>query len=118
MTASARVEALSSAKRTALYRVAQEALANVASHAEAGRVDVTIQRLAHAFRMSIKDDGKSFDVEQVLHERRIKRLGLLGMRERMEMLGGTFTVDSAPGCGTTLHAQIPFKLDAREHGRS
>jgi signal transduction histidine kinase len=118
MTASAGIEAVSNAKRTALYRVAQEALANVASHAQASRVEVTIQRLASAFRMSIQDDGKAFDVAQVLHARRGKRLGLLGMRERVEMLGGTFMVESAPGRGTTVHAQMPFNHDAREHARS
>jgi len=68
--------------------------------------------------MSIQDDGKAFDVAQVLHARRGKRLGLLGMRERVEMLGGTFMVESAPGRGTTVHAQMPFNHDAREHARS
>jgi signal transduction histidine kinase len=118
LTASAGVEVLSNAKRTALYRVAQEALSNVASHAQASRVEVIIQRLSSDFRMSIKDDGKSFDVDQVLHAKRSKRLGLLGMRERVEMLRGKFTVESSPGHGTTIHAQVPFNHDAKEHVRS
>ena len=58
--------------------------------------------------MKIKDDGKSFQVERVLDAKRNKRLGLLGMRERVEMVGGSFRVESAPGKGTTVCAQIPF----------
>jgi len=59
--------------------------------------------------MKIHDDGKSFDVAHVLDSRRNKRLGLIGMRERVEMVGGTFEVISKPGHGTTVSAQIPFK---------
>lgn len=118
LTAFAGVEALSNARRTALYRVAQEALSNVASHAQANRVEVTIQRLSSAVRMSIKDNGKSFDVDQVLRAKRCKRLGLLGMRERVEMVGGTFTVESAAGHGTTIHAQVPLNNGAGEQAVS
>lgn len=57
--------------------------------------------------MKIKDDGKSFSVESVLKARGRKRLGLLGMRERLEMAGGSFSVESAPGQGTTIIARIP-----------
>jgi signal transduction histidine kinase len=58
--------------------------------------------------MEIKDDGKSFDVEHVLDPSRYKRLGLVGMRERVEMVGGIFQVESAPGRGTTVSAKLPF----------
>ena len=68
--------------------------------------------------MQIKDDGKSFDVERVLRAGKSKRLGLLGMRERVEMVGGTFTVESAPGQGTTIQAQIPFGNGAKERSAS
>jgi signal transduction histidine kinase len=109
LTAFAGVEALSGAKRTVLYRVAQEALGNVASHARAGRVDIGIQQLPDSVRMRIKDDGKSFDVEHVLHARKGRRLGLLGMRERVEMVGGTFAIDSAPGRGTLIEVHLPSR---------
>ena len=108
MTAFAAVEQLDGDKRTVLYRVAQEALTNVARHAQASRAEVSIQKLHGAVCMKIKDDGKSFQVERVLHAKKNKRLGLLGMRERVEMVGGTFTVESAPGKGTTIQAQIPL----------
>ena len=59
--------------------------------------------------MKIKDNGKSFQVERTLHGKGNKqRLGLLGMRERVEMVGGTFCVESAPGLGTTVRVEIPF----------
>jgi len=59
--------------------------------------------------MSIKDNGKSFQVERVMFTNKSKRLGLLGMRERVEMVGGEFTVESVKGVGTTIGAYIPFK---------
>jgi signal transduction histidine kinase len=101
------VEQLDNNKRTILYRVAQEALTNVARHAQASRVEVSIQKLPDCVCMKIKDDGKSFQLERVLNVRRRKHLGLLGMRERLEMVGGHFGVESAPGKGTTIIAQIP-----------
>jgi signal transduction histidine kinase len=58
--------------------------------------------------MKIKDDGKSFNVERTLHADGRKRLGLLGMRERVEMVGGKFAVESSPSKGTTILAQIPL----------
>jgi signal transduction histidine kinase len=116
LTAFAAVERLDTAKRTVLFRVAQEALTNVARHAQAGRVEVNIQKLPDCICMKIKDDGKSFNVERTLHANGGKRLGLLGMRERLEMVGGKFVVESSPGKGTTVLAQIP-PGNARAGGR-
>jgi signal transduction histidine kinase len=108
LTTFAGVEQFDTAKRTVLYRVAQEALTNVARHAKASRVDVTIRKLHNALCMEIKDDGRSFQVERKLNGGGNKRLGLLGMRERVEMVGGTFCVESAPGHGTTIRVDLPF----------
>jgi signal transduction histidine kinase len=105
LTAFAGVEQLDIARRTVLFRVVKEALTNVARHAKASRVEVFIQKLPDGIGMTIKDNGKSFQVERVML-RGGKRLGLLGMRERLEMVGGHFHVDSAPGKGTTITAQI------------
>ena len=107
LTAFPGVEQLDTARRTVLFRVAQEALANVARHAHAARVVVSIQKLPDCICMKIEDDGKSFQVERVLHRKGDKRLGLLGMRERLEMVGGRFEVESTSGRGTTIIAQIP-----------
>jgi signal transduction histidine kinase len=105
------VEQLNTAKRTVLFRVAQEALTNVSRHAQAERVEIHIQRLPDCICMKIKDDGKSFKVDGVLQGKGGKRLGLLGMRERLEMIGGHFNIESAPGKGTTITAKIsPGKL--------
>jgi signal transduction histidine kinase len=108
LTAFAAVEQLDTAKRTVLFRVAQEALTNVARHAQASRVEVRIQKLHHCVCMRIKDDGKSFDVERLLHSKGNGRLGLLGMRERLEMVGGNLVVESSPGKGTAVQAQLPL----------
>jgi signal transduction histidine kinase len=107
LQAFAGVEQLDIAKRTVFFRVAQEALTNVARHAQASRVEVSIQEFADRIGLKIKDDGKSFQVERVLHGKGSKRLGLLGMRERVEMVGGTFGVESAPGQGTTIQVEFP-----------
>jgi signal transduction histidine kinase len=108
LTAFAEVERLDTAQRTVLYRVAQESLTNVARHAKASRVDVNIRKLHSAVCMEVKDDGRSFQVERKLNGSSNKRLGLLGMRERVEMVGGTFCVESAPSQGTTVRVEIPF----------
>lgn len=110
LTAFARVETLASDKRTVLFRVAQEALNNVARHAHASQVKVTIAKLPGAIRLEVADDGKSFSVRTIFHAK-TKRLGLLGMRERVEMVGGQLTIESAPGHGTTVRADIPFSLE-------
>jgi len=112
LSAFAAVEQVNGDKRTVLYRVAQEALTNVARHAQASQAEVTIQKLDGAICMKIKDNGRGFQKKRVLHAKRSKRLGLLGMRERLEMVGGNSTVTSAPGTGTTVLAQIPL-ADAR-----
>jgi PAS domain S-box-containing protein len=102
------VKQLDSNKRTVLYRIAQEALNNVSRHAQASRVEVSIDKLADGFGMKIKDNGKSFNLKRALNAKGRKRLGLLGMRERVEMVGGNFCVESSPGKGTTIQVEVPF----------
>jgi signal transduction histidine kinase len=104
----AEVEQLDAAKRTVLYRVAQESLTNVGRHAHATQVEMCIEKLSDSVHMQVKDNGKSFSVERMLNAKRNNRLGLLGMRERVEMVGGHFHIDSAPGRGTTVEVQIPL----------
>jgi signal transduction histidine kinase len=108
MTAFDGVEALGDAKRIVLFRVAQEALTNVARHAQATQVRMSITEVSGAIRMEISDNGKSFHVGKILHAKNPKRLGLIGMKERIEMVGGCLTIESAPGKGTTVRAEIPF----------
>ncbi len=108
LTAFAGLEQLDTARRTVLFRVALEALTNVGRHAKASRAEVSIQKLPGCICMKINDDGKSFRVQQTLQGEGRKRLGLLGMRERLEMVGGRFGVESIPGKGTTIMARVPF----------
>jgi signal transduction histidine kinase len=115
LTAFSGVEQMDIARRTVLFRVAQESLSNVAKHAQASRVDVSIQEMPDCICMKISDDGKSFQVQRVFQARGNKRLGLLGMRERLEMVGGRFDVESAPGKGTTITAMFP--IDKAAPGR-
>ena len=105
-TAFAGVEQLDSVKRTVLYRVAQEALGNVAQHARATRADITILRRNGCVCMEIHDNGRGFIVDDLVFEEKSKRLGLLGMRERVEMIDGTFCLESTPGRGTTVLVKI------------
>ncbi len=113
LKAFAGVEKVDTARRTVLFRVAQEALTNVARHAQAGRAEVSIEKLTDGICMKIKDDGRAFQVERVLQGKGSKRLGLLGMKERLEMVGGSFGVESTAGKGTTVTARIPLNHAAR-----
>ncbi len=108
LTAFAGVEHLSNERRTVLYRVAQEALTNIGRHAHARKVDVSLHEISGGVRMDIHDDGVSFKVPDQFASRTRQRLGLVGMRERVEMVGGTLVIESAPGAGTTVRAEIPL----------
>ena len=112
LTAFAGVEALGAAERTMLYRVAQEALTNVLRHARATEVALTIRELVGAVRMEVSDNGRSFAVQKTLAKENNKRLGLVGMRERIEMVGGTLHIESMPGLGTTVRVEVPYRSRA------
>ena len=103
------VENFDNLRRTVLYRVAQEALTNITRHARAKRVSVSLRPIPDGARLEVRDDGRSFRVDQLMTSNSMKRLGLLGMRERVEMVGGKFTVLSAPGHGTLVRAEISFR---------
>ena len=90
---------------TALFRIVQESLTNVALHAKASRVDVLLNRRNGCLVVTVEDDGVGFDPDQPDHP---DRLGLFGMRERVEMLGGKLVVESAPGKGTMISAEVPY----------
>ncbi len=105
---------LGSERATALYRVAQEALANVCRHARATKVQVTVRRVPDGVEMDIQDDGRSFDVDRVDRSRKKHHLGLACMRERMDMIGGALVIRSAPGQGTTVRAVLPKSEEDRD----
>ena len=88
-----------------LYRIAQEALANVIRHAEASEVEVSLSIVDGAAVLEIRDTGKGMSREQIASSR---SLGLLGMRERAELLGGTVSIEARPGEGTIVKATLPL----------
>ena len=95
------VEFLGTDQKTAFYRIVQEALSNVDRHARATHVQVLIRVSDGSFLMEVTDNGDGFNPGRRMTDRR-KHLGLVGMRERTEMIGGTWEVISAPGQGTTV----------------
>lgn len=93
-----------------LFRIIQEALNNVEKHAEAKNVQLKVAKSPDSLFLRLQDDGKGFDAEQVLADRTTKQsLGLLSMRERAALLGGTLSIESRPGEGTTLQVKIPLR---------
>jgi signal transduction histidine kinase len=107
LTAYAAVNELPIDQSAVLYRVALEALNNVAIHAQASAVELQIEKRPDWICLTITDNGKSFDVKRVLRTKGNGRLGLLGMRERLQMIDGKFSIKSTPGHGTTVTARIP-----------
>jgi signal transduction histidine kinase len=105
--AAAGVEEQPGAIRDALFRVIQEALTNVTRHAKASRVRLVIRQTAKETVVTIADDGCGFTVLEVMVAAGACRLGLLGMKERVEMVGGVFSVKSEPGKGTVVRVTVP-----------
>jgi PAS domain S-box-containing protein len=98
-------EVVASNASTAMFRIFQETLTNVARHAKATRVEVVLQKQLDRLVLLIRDNGRGFDQADPSLS---KSLGLLGMRERVAILGGQVNISSAPGKGTTVTAWIPF----------
>jgi signal transduction histidine kinase len=90
---------------THLYRIAQEALNNAAKHAAAANVSVVLDTRDGGAVLIIEDDGTGFDVERISADG--SPLGLLGMRERAQIVGGRLDVESVPGQGTTIFVHVP-----------
>lgn len=91
---------------TACFRIVQEAVANVARHAKASKVSVVLEKSGADLILSISDDGVGFDLKFL--RRSVATLGLRGMEERAESLGGSITIDSEPQAGTEIFVRIPI----------
>ncbi|MBF0570268.1 MAG: GAF domain-containing sensor histidine kinase [Candidatus Omnitrophica bacterium] len=92
---------------TAVYRVTQEAFTNIVKHAKARKVDVSLHYWRTQLKYTICDDGCGFDVNHVLKNSKVFKLGIQGMRERIEALGGTFIIESVMKKGTSILITIP-----------
>jgi signal transduction histidine kinase len=88
--------------KTCIYRVVQEALHNCARHSQARSVRVVVRQEPAKIVLSVEDDGHGFDA------RRVRGLGLVGMEERVNHLGGAFEVESRPGSGTRVAVELPI----------
>lgn len=100
---------LSPEMETALYRVVQESLTNIAKHAQAHHVTINLREATDAVYATITDDGRGFDIEELQKTTdRERGLGLVGMQERALLLNGTLTINSKPNGGTTVHVSIPL----------
>ena len=98
---------LSPLLETTLYRIVQEAFTNVTRHAKASQVSITIHRNPQSVRCSVRDNGVGFDVSTVSARTGGRGLGLIGIRERLNSLGGSFSILSNLGQGTELMITIP-----------
>jgi signal transduction histidine kinase len=96
-----------------LYRIVQEALSNVLRHAQAARADVLLEQRDEKVVLIVEDDGIGFDPLAAFQS---GRLGLFGMRERVEMLGGSLDVESNAGKGTTIFAELPHAFTDTHRG--
>jgi signal transduction histidine kinase len=91
---------------TAIYRIVQEALTNIVRHASARSVSVLVEERNGHLLAVVEDDGRGFDPDGKTGDR---HLGLVGMRERAELLDGKLTVESSPESGTSIYVEIPLK---------
>jgi signal transduction histidine kinase/CHASE1-domain containing sensor protein len=98
---------LAPAVETALYRIMQEGLTNITKHAAATHVDLQLWQDDKRVHGRLRDDGVGFAVEHVMGQPELRGLGLLGIQERLDALGGTLQISSAPGQGTTLQITLP-----------
>ena len=117
LTVFAGIEQANSDTRTVLYRIAQEALTNVSRHAKANHAEVVIRKTEGNICMEIIDGGQGFRVNgnNGQTEAKSNRLGLLGMRERVEMVGGTFCIESTLGTGTTVRVELSDGAEPSGH---
>ncbi len=105
---------LSAETEIALYRIAQEAMTNIARHAHASRVDVLLMQRESRVSLMVEDNGRGFDTS-ALREGPGSSLGIVGMRERAALVGGTLDVESEPGSGTEVIVTVPMETDEHDH---
>jgi signal transduction histidine kinase len=100
---------------TAIYRIVQEALTNIARHAQATEVGVLLERRSDTVVAVIEDNGRGFDIQEALAPG-AGHLGLFGMQERAALVGGHWDVESSSGKGATVFVEVPVQNEAVEPG--
>jgi two-component system sensor histidine kinase UhpB len=101
------IDTLGEAVSVTIYRIVQEGMTNIAKHSGASRVDLAIERKGSHVELTLRDNGRGADPNATT-----SGLGLIGMRERVEMLGGQLRIDTAPSKGFAVHARIPVSPQA------
>jgi len=96
---------------TNLYRITQEGLTNVIRHSNASKVILALIVLPHAIGLRIEDDGDGFSTGDIVGKDDRRRLGLMSIQERAEMMGGSLVVQSAPGSGASVEVRVPFEME-------
>jgi signal transduction histidine kinase len=106
---------LPSEYETVLFRITQEALTNIARHANASHATVKLEIQPAQIRVSVRDDGRGFDLEEVLRgDSSSTGWGLLGIQERTALIGGQYEIESAPGRGTHIRVQVPLVPETKD----
>ena len=108
------LERLPSRIEVPLFRIAQEAITNIQRHAGASHASVVVLRKLEDITLLVEDDGNGFD-PSMIHEKGDKCLGLIGMRERVALLGGNLVIESVHGEGTTIRVKIPLDRTPDAH---
>jgi signal transduction histidine kinase len=108
LTVSGTFDSMTPSQRIAIFRIAQESLANAREHSGATQVAISLEEMPDGVRLLVCDDGEGFDVSHtVVAAARRGRLGLVGMSERVRLLGGAFSISSSPGNGTDVCVTLP-----------
>jgi signal transduction histidine kinase len=99
---------------TPLYHIVKEALTNVEKHAQARHVSILLERDTTLVRLTVEDDGRGLDLDAIQRSPgAAQRMGLLGMKERVALAGGTFLMESSPGGGTTILVRMPINSEVK-----
>lgn len=95
----------------ALFRVVQESISNIKKHSNASHVAVKMEILNQKINLMIKDNGKGFNIKEVFADKKREGYGLIGMRERIQVLNGEFSIKTSPGQGTSINISVPLDED-------
>ena len=101
-------EAIPQNLKVNIFRIAQEALNNIAKHSKAEWVDISLSKDGNGIELVVSDDGVGMDLDIIMQTSTATSLGLTSMRERAELTGGSFSIESTPGEGTTIRASWPI----------
>jgi PAS domain S-box-containing protein len=104
-------EAMPENLKANIFRITQEALNNIARHSKAEWVDISLTKNGSEIKLVVSDDGVGMDMDKILQTSAARSFGLTNMRERAEFTGGSFSIVSAPGAGTTIRAHWPIQKD-------